>query len=92
MNKATPLNAVNVRTGNRRLMREVNSKLVLGLLRRSECISQVELLKKTRLSAGTVANIVKELKGRGFVEEVGLGQSVTRHGPCSCSSIPPRGT
>ena len=81
MNKLMPVHAVNVRTGNRRLMREVNSKLVLGLIRRSECISQVELLKTTRLSAGTVANIIKELKGRGFVAEVGLGQSVTGRRP-----------
>ncbi len=73
--------AMNVRTGNRGLMRELNSKLVLGWIRRSECISQVELLKKTRLSAGTVANIVKDLKGRGFVAEVGLGRSVTGRRP-----------
>src|SRR3990172_7180373 len=72
---------VNIRTGNRRLMREVNWKHVLGLIRGSEAISQVELLKKTRLSAGTMASIVKELKGRGFVEEVGLGRSVTGRRP-----------
>ncbi len=62
-------------------MREVNWKLVLELIRGSEAISQVELLKKTRLSAGTVASIVKELKSRGFVEEVGLGRSVTGRRP-----------
>jgi predicted NBD/HSP70 family sugar kinase len=72
---------MNIRTGNRLLMREVNSKLVLGVIRRSETVSQVELLKKTRLSVGTVASIVKELKGQGLVEEVGLGQSVIGRRP-----------
>ena len=38
-------------------------------------------MKKTRLSTGTVANVIKELKGRGFVEEVGLGRSVTGRRP-----------
>jgi predicted NBD/HSP70 family sugar kinase len=69
------------RTGNRGLMREVNSKLVLGLIRRCEAMSQVELLRKTRLSAGTVASIVKELKGRGFIDEIGLGRSATGRRP-----------
>ncbi|MCX7425311.1 MAG: ROK family transcriptional regulator [Planctomycetia bacterium] len=72
---------MNVRTGNRRLMREVNSKLVMGLIRGSETVSQIELLRKTLLSAGTIASIVKELKGRGFVEEVGFGRSVTGRRP-----------
>jgi predicted NBD/HSP70 family sugar kinase len=72
---------MSIRTGSRRLMREVNSKLVLGLIRELKTTSQVELLKKTRLSAGTVANIVKELKGRGFVEEIGLGRSTAGRRP-----------
>ena len=72
---------MNVRTGNRRLMREVNAKLILGLIRHADRISHIELLRQTRLSAGTVTNIVKELKGRGFVAEAGLGQSVTGRRP-----------
>ncbi len=63
------------RTGNRRLMREVNTKLILGHLRRCDALSQAELLKKTGLSVGTIANIVKELKEDGFVKEVGPGTS-----------------
>ena len=52
MNEATRKMATTmpVRTGNRRLMREVNSKLVLGLIRGSKTTSQVELLRKTQLT------------------------------------------
>jgi len=64
-----------VRTGNRELMREVNSKLILGLMRDSETISQVEIVRRTHLSAGTVANIIKELKEHDFVRDVGPGRS-----------------
>lgn len=62
-------------------MREVNMNLVVGLLRRCDAISQIELLKQTGLSAGTVFSIVKELRDRGFLDEIGPGQSVTGRKP-----------
>src|SRR3990167_5334089 len=65
----------NIRTGNRKLMREMNKNLVLNLLRDRNSISQVEIADTTKLSAGTVASIVKELKERNFIEEVGYGES-----------------
>ena len=56
-----------IRTGNRKLMREMNKNLVLNLLRDRNSISQVEIADTTKLSAGTVASIVKELKERNFI-------------------------
>lgn len=65
----------NIRTGNRKLMRELNTNLVLNLLRERNSISQIEIANTTRLSAGTVTSIVKELMERNFVEEIGYGES-----------------
>ena len=39
-----------------------------------------------------MTNIVKELKGRGFVEEVGLGRSVTGRRPVLLQFNPPAST
>jgi predicted NBD/HSP70 family sugar kinase len=62
-------------TGNRRLMRELNSKLILRTVRDYAPISQVEIAKKTRLSGGTVTSIMRDLNSQGFIEEVGFGKS-----------------
>ena len=62
-------------TANRDLMREWNRKLVLSLIREQESISQVEISKKSGLSAGTVNNITRELRKQGFIENVGYGES-----------------
>ena len=64
-----------VRTANRQLMREVNTSLVLDLVRTNDSLSQAEIAKRTGLSAGTVASIVKELRSRNLVEEIGPGES-----------------
>lgn len=70
-----------LKTGNRDLMREVNSKLVLEMIKNCSTISQTDLVKKTGLSGGTITSIVKELKERHFVKEMGLGQSLTGKRP-----------
>ncbi len=68
-------------TGNRQLMREMNTKAVLDLVRTSKGISQVAITNKTRLSSGTVTNIIKELKSRNFVEYAGQATSVVGRRP-----------
>lgn len=62
-------------TGNRDLMRSINTNLVINVLRDCESISQADILRSTSLSAGTVTSIVKELKEGGFVIEIGPGES-----------------
>lgn len=64
-----------VRTGSRKLMRQLNTSLVLNAIRETDCISSVDITRQTRLSAGTVASVVKELSGRGYVEKIGQGES-----------------
>ena len=64
-----------MRTANRELMREWNTKVMLNLIRERKAISQVEISKKTGLSAGTVANITGELRKRGFIKNVAQGKS-----------------
>jgi glucokinase-like ROK family protein len=75
MNMTTP------RTGNRQLMQELNTSLVLNLIRETECTSQVEIQNKTSLSAGTISRITKELKQKGFIETVGPGSSTSGRKP-----------
>ena len=70
-----------VRTGNRKLMREVNTNLVLNLIRRADRISSADITKRTRLSAGTVASVVRELIGGKFIEKVGPGESTVGRKP-----------
>ena len=72
---------VTPRTGNRRLMQELNTSLVLNLIRQAECTSQVEIQNKTSLSAGIISRITKELKQKGFIETVGPGSSISGRKP-----------
>ncbi|MFH1903442.1 MAG: ROK family transcriptional regulator [Candidatus Omnitrophota bacterium] len=64
-----------MRTGNRALMREWNTKLILGVIREQETTSQIEIFKKSGLSLGTVANITRQLKKEGFIKNLGRGKS-----------------
>lgn len=68
-------------TGNRELMRQINTSLVLGALREADGISQVELSRQTRLSAGTITSIVRDLRKEGFIKEVGRGRSAIGRRP-----------
>jgi N-acetylglucosamine repressor len=66
---------IQARTGNRQLMRELNTNLILNLVRESSGVSQVDITQKTRLSSGTVTHIIRELKSRNFVREAGQRES-----------------
>ena len=70
-----------MRTGNRRLMREMNSKLVLGLLRSHDSMSQVEISRVSGLCPATITNIVRDLRARALVEEIGTGESIKGRKP-----------
>lgn len=61
--------------GDRQLMRLMNTKLVLDAVRAADTISQAQLVRATRLSVGTIVRIVRTLKQRRLVEEVGPGES-----------------
>ena len=70
-----------LKTCNRHLMREINFKLVLECVRKYGPTSQIELAEKTNLSAGTITNIVRELKKLGFISEIGKGKSLAGRRP-----------
>jgi predicted NBD/HSP70 family sugar kinase len=60
---------------NRKVMRAMNIKLVLDTIRREEPIAQVDLVDKTKLSVGTIVSIVRDLKDKDLLHEVGPGES-----------------
>lgn len=59
----------------RKLMREMNNMNVLKLVRIHGPISRPELAEQTGLGLSTISNIVSELLEKGFVREVGEGDS-----------------
>lgn len=77
MNKVSEPTLANpvFRTGHRDLMREINEKLLLNLVRANGPISRAELAKRTDLSPATVSQIAQVLLDSGFVEDIGEGSS-----------------
>ena len=63
------------RTANLQLMQNLNINLVLDVIRNNSPISQAEISRVTRLSPGTITNLIKILKKNNFVRETGFGQS-----------------
>ncbi|NIA07966.1 MAG: winged helix-turn-helix transcriptional regulator [Actinobacteria bacterium] len=57
------------------LLRELNTNLVLNTIRHTDPICQVDIIKRTQLSAGTVTSIVKELREHDFVKVIGPRKS-----------------
>lgn len=70
-----------MQTANREFMREWNRKLVLRQIRAEKETSQISLVRKTRLSAGTIVNITKELRDDGFIRYTGKGKSQSGRKP-----------
>ncbi|MGE5549113.1 MAG: ROK family protein [Bacteroidota bacterium] len=81
-----------MQTGNFQLVREINRRLLFGLIRERGEISRAELASATELSKATVSAVVDELIGHGLVAEgaaaVGaVGRRpillrLNREGPC----------
>jgi N-acetylglucosamine repressor len=68
-------------SGNRDLMVEVNTKLVLNEIRQAESISLTELHKRTPLSTGTIANVINSLKSFNLIEDDGVGVATVGRKP-----------
>jgi N-acetylglucosamine repressor len=62
-------------TGDLALMRELNERIVLNLIRQSGPISRAELARRSRLSRSTVSSIIARLLAANVVREVGAGDS-----------------
>jgi predicted NBD/HSP70 family sugar kinase len=59
-----------LRRGSRELLRDLNSSLLIELVRESRPISRAALARQSGLSAATVSNIVARLIDRGILVEV----------------------
>ncbi len=56
-------------------MRELNERIVLGLLRQKGPISRAELARRSNLSRSTVSSIIATLLASDVVHETGIGDS-----------------
>jgi predicted NBD/HSP70 family sugar kinase len=65
----------NAPTGDLALMRELNQRAVLNLIRSAGPISRAELARRSHLSRSTVSSIINELITVDLVREVGIGNS-----------------
>ena len=57
------------------LMRELNERIVLSLLRQAGPISRAELARRSNLSRSTVSSIIASLLASDLVRETGIGDS-----------------
>src|SRR5262245_59460101 len=57
------------------LMRELNERIVLGLLRQQGPISRAELARRSNLSRSTISSIIATLLAFDVVHETGIGNS-----------------
>jgi glucokinase len=64
-----------IRFGRPELLREVNARQLLRLLRMHGPCSRADLVRRSGLSAPTVSSAIVDLHQRGLVETVGPGQS-----------------
>ncbi len=64
-----------IRTGDLKLIQELNRSIILNMIREHGPISRSEIAKRNKISPSTVASAVQELINEGFVREVGTGAS-----------------
>ncbi|WP_243633285.1 ROK family transcriptional regulator [Paenibacillus xerothermodurans] len=64
-----------IRTGDVKLIQELNRSIILNMIRERGPISRSEIAKSNNISPTTVASAVQELIREGFVQETGVGQS-----------------
>ncbi|NSW89120.1 MAG: ROK family transcriptional regulator [Firmicutes bacterium] len=62
--------------GSLNLIREINTSIILDILKEKAPLSKYDISKLTGLSAPTVSNIVNDLVKVGFVKETGVGESI----------------
>lgn len=68
------------RTGDLKLMQELNRSLILDAIRKSGPIPRVKIAQVIGVSPTTVTSAVSDLIAEGLVEEVGTGQSTLNGG------------
>lgn len=66
---------MNIRTGDLKLIQELNRFIILKMIREEGPVSRSEIAKKNKISPTTVASAVQELIKDGLVSEIGVGRS-----------------
>lgn len=69
-----------MQTGDFRLIRNLNDRLVLNLIREHDEISGADLAQLTGLRPSTISNILKGLEGKSLIVNRGKGQSTLKGG------------
>lgn len=64
-----------IRTGDLKLVQELNRSIILNMIREHGPISRSEIAKRNGISPTTVASATQELMKEGFVCEIGAGAS-----------------
>lgn len=64
-----------IRTGDAKLMQQLNRSIVLNMIREHGPISRSEISKRCRISPSTATSAVQDLINEGYVQEVGTGAS-----------------
>jgi N-acetylglucosamine repressor len=72
-------------------VREANKRALINLIRREKTISQAELSRKIGLSKPAISALVKDLKRRELIIEVGIGDSEMGRKPTLLSLNPSGG-
>jgi predicted NBD/HSP70 family sugar kinase len=69
-----------MQTGDIKLVRQVNEKYILNLIRTNKIISGADLSDITGLRPSTVLNILNDLSARNYIFKQGKGESTSRGG------------
>ena len=73
------------RRGNAKLVKAVNTSVILDIIRKNKHISRAEIAKISELNPSTVSNITRELIKINTIKEVGVGVSVLGRRPIKLS-------
>ncbi|NOX89627.1 MAG: ROK family transcriptional regulator [Calditrichaeota bacterium] len=69
-----------MQTGDIRLIKDINARLVLNLIREHKVISGADLAKITGMRPSTISNILRELKSKNLIVNLGKGESTDKGG------------
>ncbi len=69
-----------MQTGDHRLLKNINERLVLNLVRLNKIISSSDLVRITGMQPSTIFNILKDLTNNSLVLNLGKGESTDKGG------------
>ena len=72
--------AARIQTGDVHLIKDLNERLVLNLIRTHETISGADLAALTGMRPSTISNLLKDLAAQSLIINLGKGESTARGG------------